>query len=109
MLKIGITRVYNIVLGRVLEQSDCKVEVFIQDNKIVRRITSACCPQLYNNTFFIRGTGAMADNDFFACVFKSAEDARQAIEDIKRLVTKANQPAPEPDKGDLAVGLTVIQ
>ena len=112
MLKLGITKVGAIVIGRVLEQSvglyDKGFLVEIVENKKIRQIRSSCSPSLgEEGILYVRGSDREEDNAFFAAMYENVV-ANEVIADIKRLVAKLNHP--DEDKGvELGIGLEVVE
>lgn len=109
-LKIGIQRAGNIVFGRILQQDDSlrgKGVLETANSGIVcRYIQSQYGPQLQQNALFIHGAN-FSDNQWFACTFKTVDEAMQVVKDIKMLVAQVNQCPPETPADDY--GLEVIE
>jgi len=110
MLKLGITRVNDIVIGRVLEQSedlrDEDILVELAENNWVKQIRSASNPELYVDAIlFVRGCDSAADNEFFALPYPNKDVAIEVIADIRRLVAKLNH----SKEDNLVIGLEIVE
>lgn len=90
MLKVRLIRFENVVLMKVLEQTDIERgggDVFEYEDMV---ICSASTLQLRDDTIFIRGNDASRDDKFTTIDFSTAARATEYFAKVKRTIEAYN-------------------